>query len=100
MSKDIAPMNRFVLTLSCPDRMGIVAAVANFLVEHQCNIVDSAQFGDAANERFFMRVCFVPAAELTKETLSTAFNAVAARFSMHAAFNDLNLKSRVRIMVS
>ena len=40
-------MNRFILTLSCPDRMGIVAGVATFFVEHGCNIIDSAQFGDS-----------------------------------------------------
>ena len=51
-------MSRLVLTLSCDDRMGIVAAVADFLFEQQCNIVDSAQFGDQANKGFFMRVCF------------------------------------------
>jgi formyltetrahydrofolate deformylase len=93
-------MNRFVLTLSCPDRMGIVAAVANFLVEHQCNIVDSAQFGDAANERFFMRVCFVPPTKLTRESVAEAFAAVAERFAMQAAFYDLAVKSRVCILVS
>ena len=55
-------MQRFILRLSCPDRMGIVAAVGSFLVEHQCNIVESAQFGDKFGDqigdgaqRFFMR---------------------------------------------
>ena len=47
-----------VLRLSCPDRMGIVAGVAAFLVGHSCNIVESAQFGDAKTQRFFMRVSF------------------------------------------
>ena len=36
----------FVLTLSCEDTVGIVHAVSGFLVEHGCNIIDSAQFGD------------------------------------------------------
>jgi len=93
-------MQRFVLTLSCPDRKGIVAAVANFLLEHQCNIVDSAQFGDAANQRFFMRVCFAPSASLTLAATMQKFASVAEPFAMQWGMYDLAVKSRVCIMVS
>jgi formyltetrahydrofolate deformylase len=93
-------MRRFVLTLSCPDRMGIVAAVANFLLEHQCNIVDSAQFGDAQNHRFFMRVCFTTDAALTRDAIAAEFSAVAERFDMHAWVYDFTVKSRLCVMVS
>jgi formyltetrahydrofolate deformylase len=51
-------MQRLILTLSCPDRMVIVAAVGSFLVENGCNIAESAQFGDPATREFFKRVCF------------------------------------------
>jgi formyltetrahydrofolate deformylase len=51
-----------VLTLSCPDRPGIVAAVSGLLAERGRNIVESQQYGDPATGRFFMRVQFtVPA---------------------------------------
>jgi formyltetrahydrofolate deformylase len=93
-------MQRFVLTLSCPDRMGIVAAVANFLLKHQCNIVDSAQFGDSANQLFFMRVCFIAPAGLKRDDVAQAFLPVAQNFTMQAAVHDLAVKSRVCIMVS
>jgi len=93
-------MQRFVLTLSCPDRMGIVAAVANFLLEHRCNIVDSAQFGDEVNERFFMRVCFAPGANATPDNLAREFSPVAEQFAMQWAVHDLSVKSRVLILVS
>jgi formyltetrahydrofolate deformylase len=46
----------FILTLSCPDRIGIVAAVATFLAERQGNIRASAQFDDRDSGSFFMRV--------------------------------------------
>ena len=46
----------FVLSISCPDRRGIVAEVTRFLFERNCNILDSQQFGDRANGRFFLRV--------------------------------------------
>lgn len=48
----------FILTLSCPDRKGIVAAVANFLARHDASIVDSSQFNDAPTDQFYMRVDF------------------------------------------
>jgi len=92
--------SRFVLTLSCPDRMGIVAAVANFLLKHGCNIVDSAQFGDQDNRSFFMRVCFEPASGLTRERAVQEFTVVAGLFDMQWQIHDLGVKSRVCIMVS
>lgn len=45
-----------ILTLSCQDRPGIVAAVSGFLAQNRFNIRDSAQFGDAETGLFFMRV--------------------------------------------
>ena len=48
----------FVLTLSCPDRIGIVHTVSGFLASRGCNIVDSHQFGDRDTRHFFMRVAF------------------------------------------
>lgn len=93
-------MRRFVLTLSCPDRMGIVAAVANFLLEHECNIVDSAQFGDAQNQRFFMRVCFMSNSMTTRDEIAKAFAPISDRFAMQSWVYDFNVKSRLCIMVS
>ncbi len=90
---------RGVLRLSCPDRMGIVAAVASFLLEQVCNIVESAQFGDANSGRFFMRVSF--RSELTEiAAVREAFAALAARFDMEWEVHDLSVKQRVLLMVS
>jgi len=93
-------MHRFVLTLSCPDRTGIVAAVANFLLEHQCSIVDSAQYGDAGDKLFFMRVCFAPEQPMQAATIRTLFQPIAERFAMRWAIHDMAIKHRVMIMVS
>lgn len=55
----MAPIeNSYILKLSCPDRPGIVHAVAGFLVERGGNILDSAQFNDRFTGGFFMRVHF------------------------------------------
>ncbi len=48
----------YVLTLSCPDKPGIVYAVSSFLVQHSANIVASQQYGESPDGRFFMRVHF------------------------------------------
>ncbi len=93
-------MHRFILTLSCPDRTGIVAGVANFLLEQDCNIVDSAQFGDGDKQQFFMRVCFDTRQTLALATLQHAFAALGERFAMQWAIYDASIKSRVLLMVS
>ncbi|RZJ42482.1 MAG: formyltetrahydrofolate deformylase [Brevundimonas sp.] len=72
-----------ILTLSCPDRRGIVAAVSTFLLERGANISDAQQFGDATTDtKFFMRVVFDPAEGDTPEIIRDAFAALAARFEM------------------
>lgn len=90
---------RTVLTLACPDRIGIVAAVANFLLDNKCNIVDSAQFGDESNNTFFMRVCFWPA-ELTAAELARRFEPTGDNFAMQWRFYDTAVKPRILLMVS
>src|SRR5690606_15968747 len=99
-SRERFTMQRFVLTLSCPDRMGIVAAVSAFLLEHRCNIVDSAQFGDAEFGRFFMRVCFDAESPASAAGLADAFAPIAGRFDMDYRLHDTAVKSRMLILVS
>ena len=95
-------MDRFVLTLSCPDKRGIVADVAGFLRDHGCNIVESAQFGDPDNGRFFMRVSFRAEGGMAidTESLGEGFAETARRFEMEAAFHAIDARPRVLIMVS
>jgi formyltetrahydrofolate deformylase len=92
---------QFVVTLSCADRPGIVAAVSSLLAEAGCNILDSQQFGDPHSARFFMRV-HVEAMEtsLTADDLREAFEGIASTFGMDWQLNDLALRPRVLIMVS
>jgi formyltetrahydrofolate deformylase len=52
----------FILTLSCPDRVGLVHAVTGFLAERRANITEAAQYNDQSTGLFFMRMRFaVPA---------------------------------------
>ncbi|MGE5146232.1 MAG: formyltetrahydrofolate deformylase [Candidatus Eiseniibacteriota bacterium] len=91
----------YILTLSCPDRIGIVAAVAGFLAEQDCNIVESAQFDDEMTGRFFMRTV-VAAGEGSPDLagLTAAFGAIGKRFTMEWSFHDAARKPRVVILVS
>jgi formyltetrahydrofolate deformylase len=92
-------MQRLILTLSSPDRIGIVAAVAGFLLENRCNIVESAQFGDQNSNRFFMRVSF-QSDRGDVASLRAAFGALAANFAMWWEIHDLTTKQRLLLMVS
>lgn len=91
----------YILTLSCHDRRGIVHRVSGFLAEHGCNIIDSAQFGDANSQLFFMRVHFSLEDEsLSDAALRTHFAAVADSMEMNWQLNDARKKPRVMLMVS
>ena len=91
----------YVLTLSCPDRAGIVHAVSGFLFERGANIVEAAQFGDVATGLFFMRVQFELATEqIPMAALRTEFEPVAQSFSMRAKIVELSRRLPTVIMVS
>ena len=90
----------FVITLSCQDRIGIVADVSRFLVDHGCNITDSAQFGDAENSRFFLRISFQSERGHGLSTLQAAFAPIARKFDMDVHFFDQSIPMRTLIMVS
>ena len=64
-------MTELVLTLSCPDRTGIVHAVSAYLYQAGCNVLDAQQFGDRTTGTFFMRVHVETVA--TQEELAAGF---------------------------
>ena len=88
----------WVLSLSCPDRPGIVHAVAGLLAEHGGNITESQQFGDQASGLFFMRVQVESAA--SRDELTTALEALAPRFDMTWNLDEAGRPMRTLVMVS
>lgn len=91
----------YILNLSCIDQRGIVQRVSGFLAEHGCNIIESAQFGDAQSQLFFMRVYF--AAEdtaINDAVLRANFSAMAETMQMTWQLHDAHKKPRVMLMVS
>lgn len=93
-------MHDYILTLSCPDRMGIVHTVSGWLLTHHGNIVHAQQFGESDTERFFLRVHFSLPIAVSITELQTSFAAVAEKFDMQAQFHDTERKARLLILVS
>jgi formyltetrahydrofolate deformylase len=91
---------QYVLTLSCPDKQGIVHAVSSYLFMTGCNIEDSQQFGDHDTGLFFMRVHFSAERSVTLEKLRASFAAIGDRFRMDWQMHRAEEKMRIVLMVS
>jgi formyltetrahydrofolate deformylase len=88
-----------ILTLSGPDRTGIVHAVTGALAERGGNITDAAQFNDQSTGQFFMRVQFSLPAEAAagiREAIGTLAAAMGMKWQLHAA----QARMRTVLMVS
>ncbi|UKY52192.1 formyltetrahydrofolate deformylase [Streptomyces inhibens] len=92
--------DQYVLTLSCPDKQGIVHAVSSYLFITGCNIEDSQQFGDRDTGLFFMRVHFTADTSVSVDKLRASFAAVGDSFGMEWQIHRADEKMRVVLMVS
>ena len=91
----------YVLTISCADTVGIVAAVSGFLAGLGLFITESSHYGDTETDRFFMRTVFeVQPSGPSKPELEKAFGEIADRFAMTWKIHDTAVKPRVLILVS
>ncbi len=95
-------MTQYVLTLSCPDRPGIVNAVTGHLLRHRGNILESQQYNDLATDRFFLRIVFVldAAAPDVYPDLRNGFHALAREFGMSWSMRDRGQPRRVMLLTS
>ncbi|MGL3210597.1 formyltetrahydrofolate deformylase [Bradyrhizobium sp. BR 1433] len=90
-----------ILTLSCPDRSGIVSAVSSLLFQGGCNILDAQQFDDIETGRFFMRVVFDRLDQARSETeIAASVEDLAERLSMTFTLQQSAAKKRVLLLVS
>ncbi|MGO4591873.1 formyltetrahydrofolate deformylase [Micrococcaceae bacterium Sec5.1] len=90
---------KFVLTLSCVERAGIVQAVTTFLFERGFNIDEHQQFDDGIRQTLHLRTAFSGSPEYSADRLEEEFSAIADRFDMKFSFHD-KTKKRVLVMVS
>lgn len=93
------PAKDYYLTLSCPDKPGIVHAVTGMLAAQKLNILDLQQFSDPTSEKFFMRVHFGHADS------AAALDAPLAELAEQLKFDSYDVrptsqKPRVMLMVS
>ncbi len=93
--------NAYILTLSCADRPGLVAAVAGLLFENGGNILEAQQFDDVETNKFFMRVVFdLKDGPNVERVLRKHFTALADTFAMNWTMTGIAQKKRVVLMVS
>jgi len=89
----------FTLTLSCPNRTGIVRAVSAYLFEHGCDIGEYQQFDDAVRDRLFLRTQVTAADGVDLDAMARGFEPVATDFAMDFTFSA-NRPARILVMVS
>ncbi|MCL7715348.1 formyltetrahydrofolate deformylase [Stenotrophomonas mori] len=90
----------YILTLSCPDRTGIVYRVSGLLFEAGCNILDAQQFGDEESGRFFLRVHFDAAGPADAPALRVALQQLGETFAMDWQLHDAQRRARLLVLVS
>jgi formyltetrahydrofolate deformylase len=91
---------QFVLTLSCPNRPGIVFAVSQHLFVHGANIQEANQSDDPETGRFFLRIVFNFVADGSIEAVRTSFDSIAAVHAMVWTIISTAHRQRVLLLVS
>ncbi|UOG93044.1 MAG: formyltetrahydrofolate deformylase [Candidatus Thiothrix sulfatifontis] len=92
----------YILTVTCPAKTGIVAAVTGFLAESQCYITEMAQYDDEMTQKFFCRIMLRRDSQLSPaiEALRTQFAKIADNFEMQWGITNATRATRVVLMVS
>jgi len=94
------PQRNYVLTLSCEDRPGIVAAVSSQLFQSGANILESSQYHDPEENRFFMRITFCVATKRGIAALETGLDALRQQYGMQVRLVPVDERPKVLILVS
>lgn len=89
----------YILTISCPDRIGIVSRVSTFLASNECMIKEASHHADGLLGRFFMRN-EISHINMSSQEFEEAFTDIAREFDMQWTLLPLEHKKRVIIMVS
>ncbi|HHW4678852.1 MAG TPA: formyltetrahydrofolate deformylase [Xylella sp.] len=89
-----------ILTLSCPDRTGLVYRISGALFSTGCNILDAQQFGDKGSDRFFLRVHFDVDENTSLVPLENQIKMLAYTYAMHWQLNDAKRRTRLLVLVS
>jgi formyltetrahydrofolate deformylase len=96
-------VRRYILTITCPDRVGIVAAVTGLIAGHDGSVLEAAQHGDLQTGRFFLRIEIVAASlpsDFGHVQLAAAFAPVAEKFGMEWHLSDTDQRKRMVLVAS
>jgi len=90
-----------ILLISCPDRRGIVAAMANFVFEHGGNILHADEHADEESNLFLMRVEFDPSGfDIPLDEIPKHFASIAQKFEMNWRLARSDHRPKMIILVS
>ncbi len=93
--------HRYTLTISCPDRAGIIAAVTGFIAQHGGFIVEASYHTDQETQRFFMRQEMrANSLPFDADEFRRRFSLLASEFDMHWQLTDSAQKKRIVLLVS
>jgi formyltetrahydrofolate deformylase len=98
--KALMPETILVLTFSCANRPGIVAAASAALFEQGGNILDAQQFDDVETGRFFGRIVFNVGEAVEQRKISNKLAAAFASFGMTWSLRDVRKRRRVMLLTS
>jgi formyltetrahydrofolate deformylase len=95
-------IGRYVLIATCPDTVGVVAAVTGCLARHEMLITEAQHFLDPVTNSSILRVVFSPNSAVAEnmESLRSDFASVADRFAMNWQIHDASKKPRMLVAVS
>ena len=92
----------YILTVTCPAKTGIVAAITGFLAESKCYITEMSQYDDEMTQKFFCRIMLRPDATLSPDidAIRQQFATIANDFTMEWHITNATRPTRVMLMVS
>ncbi|WP_334021574.1 formyltetrahydrofolate deformylase [Alteromonas sp. S015] len=91
----------FRLVIDCPDQIGLVASVSQFLADHNATIVEASHHTDLQTGRFFMRhEISTDSLKLDHQSFVEAFTPLANEYQMNWKLSDSSKKQRVALLAS
>lgn len=97
-------MDKYILTIDCPEKIGIVRSVSNFFYEQGFTVIEASEFADLDGKKFFARWEFAHGMEGQSmpevEQVGKLFAPIAREFQMNWKLKDAKVKPRVLLAVS
>jgi len=97
-------MEKYILTVNCPETIGIVRQVSNFFYELGFSVFEAAEYADLENKRFFARWEFGASDKsgvgIEIDQISDQFATIADEFDMNWQLFEAKKKPRVLLAVS